>query len=137
MSFAAILSDLDGVLVDSGPSVEAAYTEWAESHGIDPTTLVGKIHGVPSRDVVARAAPHLDVEAEAAALERREIAHGAGRVLPGAIELLTGAYGLPVAVVTSCTDALATARFSAAGLPRPHVLVTADRVRHGKPDPEG
>ncbi|WP_344162363.1 HAD-IA family hydrolase [Nocardiopsis rhodophaea] len=39
------------------------------------------------------------------------------------------------AIVTSCTRALAEARLKAVGLAAP-VLVTADDVRRGKPDPE-
>ena len=42
-----------------------------------------------------------------------------------------------IAVVTSCTGDLARARLAAAGLEPPAVLVTADRLRRGKPDPEG
>jgi sugar-phosphatase len=41
------------------------------------------------------------------------------------------------AVVTSGTYALATARLRAAGFAVPDVLVTADDVARGKPDPEG
>ncbi len=48
------------------------------------------------------------------------------RALPGALELLAGQR--PVAIVTSCTEALAKARTRAAGLPLPRVLVTADAV---------
>jgi sugar-phosphatase len=39
-------------------------------------------------------------------------------------------------VVTSGTRALATTRLAAVGLPEPEVLVTADDVTFGKPDPE-
>ena len=39
--------------------------------------------------------------------------------------------------MTSGTRALATSRLAAAGLPLPAVLVTADDVAAGKPDPEG
>jgi mannitol-1-/sugar-/sorbitol-6-phosphatase len=41
------------------------------------------------------------------------------------------------AVVTSGSRPLAIARLQGAGFPRPHVLVTADDVSAGKPDPEG
>jgi sugar-phosphatase len=39
--------------------------------------------------------------------------------------------------VTSCSIALARARLAAAGLPEPAVMITAELVRAGKPDPEG
>jgi sugar-phosphatase len=137
MSYAAVLSDLDGVLVDSGASIEATWAAWARSHGIDPALLQGQIHGRPSREVIALVAPHLDVDAESAVVERMEIDNPAATVLPGAAELLAGDGGLPVAIVTSCTGELAHARLRTAGLPVPKVLVTVDRVRAGKPDPEG
>jgi sugar-phosphatase len=137
MSYAAVLSDLDGVLVDSGASIEETWATWARSHGIDPALLRGQVHGRPSREVIALVAPHLDVDAESAVVERMEIENPHATVLPGALELLRGDGGVPVAIVTSCTDELAHARLRAAGLPVPEVLVTVDRVRAGKPDPEG
>ena len=42
----------------------------------------------------------------------------------------------PIAIVTSGPTRLAEARLRAAGLPRPEVLVSADSVSRGKPDPE-
>jgi sugar-phosphatase len=41
------------------------------------------------------------------------------------------------AVVTSGNRILARARLSAAGIAPPEVLITADDVSNGKPDPEG
>jgi sugar-phosphatase len=134
---AAILSDLDGVLVDSGAAVEAAWTTWARSHGLDPATLHGRIHGVRSLEVVREVAPHLDVAAEAAAVEDLVLHGPPADVLPGAVELLSGAAGVPVAIVTSCPAPLADRRLRDGALPTPRVLVTADRVANGKPDPEG
>lgn len=42
-----------------------------------------------------------------------------------------------VALVTSATEPLMRARMRAAGLPVPDVVVTAEQVAEGKPDPEG
>ena len=133
----AILSDLDGVLVDSGDSIEETWRAWAAARDVDFARLDGRFHGVPSLAVIRRVAPHLDARAEAAAVEQMEIDNPAATVLPGAAALLGGATGLPLAIVTSCTDALARARLGEAGLPVPAVLVTADRVAQGKPHPEG
>jgi mannitol-1-/sugar-/sorbitol-6-phosphatase len=52
----------------------------------------------------------------------------------GAAELLAGR--LPIAVVTSGSTELATARLRGAGLELPKVLITADKIVRGKPDPE-
>jgi len=138
MTYTAILSDLDGVLVDSGPAVEAAWATWARAHGLDPADLHGRFHGVRSVEVIRDVAPETpDLEREAAAVEDLVLHGPAADVLPGAATLLGGESGLPFAVVTSCPGPLAARRFHDAELPAPAVLVTADRVAHGKPDPEG
>jgi mannitol-1-/sugar-/sorbitol-6-phosphatase len=134
---AAVLSDLDGVLVDSGGAIEATWSTWARSHGIDPALLVGRIHGRPSGEVIREVAPGLDVDSESDVIARMDIEGPPATLLPGAAELLGGAAGVPVAVVTSCPDELAAVRLRTAGLTAPEVLVTSDRVRAGKPDPQG
>jgi hypothetical protein len=70
---AAILSDLDGVLVDSGDSIEVTWSAWARSQGIDPTMLHGRIHGRPAADVIREVAPRLDAVAEAAVVSQMDI----------------------------------------------------------------
>lgn len=136
---AAVLSDLDGVLVDSGDSIEVTWSTWARSHGIEPSEILGSIHGRPAREVIAEFAPHLDIAAEDRAIERMDIEGPPARLLPGARELLMGSsvVGAAFAVVTSCPPELGRVRIETAGLPIPRVFVTADRVRAGKPDPEG
>jgi sugar-phosphatase len=54
--------------------------------------------------------------------------------LPGAHAVQTQRV-LPVAVVTSATRAVALLRLTRAGLPVPAVLIGADDVARGKPDP--
>jgi sugar-phosphatase len=130
MRFAAVLCDLDGVLVDSGDAVERVWREWALERGLDPDDVGRASHGVPGRQVIERVAPALDAVAEAERVDRRHAATG-GSALPGAVELL--ATVAPLAVVTSCSPALAAARFAAAGLKAPPVLVTADLTPRGKP----
>ena len=127
-----MLSDLDGVLVDSGAAVEQVWRDWAVEHGIDPEEVARASHGVPSPAVLARVAPHLRSPEEIDRIERRHAATG-GRALPGAAELLA-LDG--VAVVTSCSPLLAEARLAAAGLPTPDVLITSDRTELGKPHPD-
>jgi sugar-phosphatase len=133
--FAAILSDLDGVLVDSGDAVEAVWRDWAAGQGLDPGEVVRAMHGVPSREVIATVAPHLDAAAEAEHVDAQHAATG-GEALPGAAELLAAAPPEALAVVTSCGSALAAARLRSAGLAEPAILVTADAVRRGKPAPD-
>lgn len=131
----ALLVDLDGTLVDSDVPVRRAWAGFARRHGLDPEYVHRFAQGRPSRETVRLLAPDADHAAEAAALERAELSDADGIVpVPGAAELLAGERRL--AIVTSCSRALARVRLTAAGLPVPEVLVTADDVVHGKPDPE-
>ena len=130
MKFAAVLSDLDGVLVDSGAAVERVWREWAVAQGLDGDVVVEAMHGVPSVQVIERVAPDLDPRSEGERVDRLHAATG-GEALPGAAALLE--LVSPLAVVTSCSSGLAAARFDAAGLVAPEVLITSDRTERGKP----
>ena len=59
-----------------------------------------------------------------------------GTVMPGAADLLKSIPEGRWCVVTSGTRYLATSRLRFAQLPIPRVLVAADDVQKGKPDPE-
>jgi sugar-phosphatase len=134
MTFAAVISDLDGVLVDSAAATSRAWAAWGERHGVDGAAIQAANHGRPARDVVAEwVAPEL-VDAEAAVLLDIEVTDTRGVVaFPGA----AGVLALPtVAIATSCTITLARARLRAAGLREPDVLVSADQVTRGKPAPD-
>jgi sugar-phosphatase len=136
--FVAVLSDLDGVLVHSGDAIEETWSAWAVAHRIDPSWILRISHGVPSREVIARALPGIDPErlaAETATVEQMDIAAPAA-AFPGAYELLSGVPAGRLAIVTSCGALLAPARLRAAALPAPAVLVDSDRVARGKPSPE-
>lgn len=130
----ALLVDLDGTLVDSTGPVRRAWGAFAARHGLDPEHVHQFAQGRPSRESVRLLAPDADPAAEAGAMERAEVGDTDGIVaLPGAGDLLGDGHRL--AIVTSCSRALAGVRLRAAGLPIPPVLVSADDVAHGKPDP--
>lgn len=134
---AAILFDLDGVLVDSTGSVTRQWRRWAEEQNLDPDKVVEIAHGVRTIEIVRRLAPHLDAEAEVVRLEKREADdHEGVSVMPGAANLLKTIPEGRWCVVTSGTRYLATSRLKLANLPIPKVLVSADDVSKGKPDPE-
>lgn len=134
---AAILFDLDGVLVDSTGSVTRQWRRWAEENKIDPQKVVEIAHGVRTIEIVRKLAPHLDAVSEAVRLEKREAAdHEGVAVMPGAADLLKAIPEGRWCVVTSGTRYLATARLKLANLPTPKVLVAADDVSKGKPDPQ-
>jgi len=134
---AAILFDLDGVLVDSTGSVTRQWRRWAEEHNLDPQKVLEIAHGVRTIEIVRTLAPHLDAEAEVKTIEKREADDQEGvAVMAGAAELLKAIPEGRWCVVTSGTRYLATARLKLANLPTPNVLVSADDVSKGKPDPE-
>jgi mannitol-1-/sugar-/sorbitol-6-phosphatase len=134
----AIVFDSDGVLVDSDASVIRAWTAWAVERGLQPVHVLSLVHSRPAGETVAMLLPAPDVAAAVADINFGELQDASTvRAIPGAATLLAELPPGRWAVVTSATTALARARFAAAGLPEPSVLVTADEVRRGKPDPEG
>lgn len=134
---AAILFDLDGVLVDSTGSVDRHWRMWAKERNIDPEKVLEIAHGVRTIEVVRKLAPPLDAAAEVVRIEKREAEDQEGvAVMPGAAELLKAIPEGRWCVVTSGTRHLATSRLKLANLPSPKVLVSADDVSRGKPDPE-
>jgi len=136
-SCSAILFDLDGVLVDSTRSVADEWRVWSRENNVDPETVLQIMHGRRTVEIVQRVAPHLDAAAEAKKIERHAAQHQAAvTAMPGALELLRSLPDDRWAVVTSGTRYVATARLRHTHLPLPRVLVAADDVLKGKPDPE-
>jgi sugar-phosphatase len=134
---AALLFDMDGVLINSTPAVARVWRHWAVEHGFNPEEVVARAHGRPSLATVREYLPNADHEAENREVERREIEDLEGVVaLPGALELLASLPGDRWTIVTSCTRPLAEVRIQAAGLPLPKRLITSNDITHGKPHPE-
>ncbi len=132
---AAILADLDGTLVDSVASSERAWGALARRRGLDEEETHRFAMGKPTRETIALLVPEAERAAEQAQVDRDEVEDGDSVVAyPGAAELLAGP--VPIAIVTSGSTALATARLRGAGLEPPAAMITADSITRGKPDPE-
>jgi sugar-phosphatase len=135
---AAVVFDLDGVLVDSTAYVERQWRRWASSRGLRPEPFLRVCHGRRALETIRMAAPHLDAEAELRAfvpLEEEGPAEPLGP-LPGALRLLTALPSGPWADATSGIRPVATSRLRRAGLPIPPILVCAEDVTRGKPSPD-
>jgi mannitol-1-/sugar-/sorbitol-6-phosphatase len=139
----AVLFDVDGTLVDSTVVVEAMWAGFAARHGLDPTVVVPAAHGRQTidtiRDFLPDASP-ADQDQWEREFTAEEVRRTDGIVeVPGAGALTRQllALDVPIAVVTSASRELATARMVAAGVPVPQVLVSPAEIRRGKPDPQG
>ncbi|HMG12056.1 MAG TPA: HAD family hydrolase [Gemmatimonadaceae bacterium] len=134
----AILFDLDGVLVDSAERVEKTWREWAMRHRLDPEHVIAMAHGRRTIETMRLVAPELSTDAEIAALESSEATNPEGVYeIAGARELLRLLPASRWAVVTSGIRAVAEFRLRHTGLPLPTVMICADEITRGKPDPEG
>ena len=133
---AGLLFDNDGVLVDSEAGVVSAWSRWAREHDLDPEHVVELVQGRRAADTVALLVAPERVDASVALVDRYELEDVDGTTaVPGVLDLMTRLSGVPWAVVTSGVKELATARLRAAGIPLPEVMVTAEDVTAGKPDP--
>jgi len=140
-TFAAVIFDNDGTLVESAGPVQRSWLRWARENDVDPRQLAGS-HGLPAAAIIERVAPHLDPAAALEQIESLELADLDGvHALPGVLEALA-ALAVPVggpaafAIATSATRPLARARLTTAGIEEPELLVTVEDVERGKPHPD-
>lgn len=134
----AILFDMDGTLVDSTPVVERQWKRFAERYKLDYEQIMRVSHGRRNEETIREIAPHLATPEVFAAFDAEEIEDRGGvTAVSGAGELLRQLKQHEWAVVTSASRALARTRIALVNLPVPNVLIGADDVAMGKPDPEG
>ena len=128
---------MDGTLVDSTAVIYRTWHSWAKRHSLPIEPILKVEKGRPNREVLRQFAPHLDIDEESRlflAAEREDIA--GLTIIPGAREAVRAVQQGPWAIVTSAERSLAEVRLNAVGLPLPDVLISADLIQHGKPDPE-
>lgn len=132
------LFDIDGTLVDSTPAVERTWRTWAAENGIDGDEILAVSHGRRTEDTLADFLPPEEIASAYRRIFDLEMGDLDSVIaLPGAAKLLGSIPRNRWAAVTSGSRELMSARLTAAGLPIPEVLVTAEDVEIGKPDPAG
>jgi len=138
-AFGAFLFDMDGTVLNSIAAAERIWSAWAVRHGVNVETFLPTIHGVRAIDTITRLnLPGVDAEAQAAFITEAEIEDVEGIVeIPGAAVFLKSLPADRWAMVTSAPRDLALRRMAAAGIPEPAVMITAEDVTAGKPDPAG
>ncbi|SCZ30839.1 MULTISPECIES: HAD family hydrolase [Pseudomonas] len=138
-AFGAFLFDMDGTVLNSIAAAERIWSAWAVRHGVNVETFLPTIHGVRAIDTITRLnLPGVDAEAQAAFITKAEIEDVEGIVeIPGAAAFLKSLPADRWAMVTSAPRDLALRRMTAAGIPEPAVMITAEDVSAGKPDPAG
>jgi mannitol-1-/sugar-/sorbitol-6-phosphatase len=137
MNFAAVIFDLDGVLVDSNAIAKRQMRVWAEMHQIPFQRIAEVLHGQTTVETIRLAALHLDAEHEATVIEALERQHANELVaFMGAGRLLSTIDPGRWAIATNSTRESALLKLTHTGLPIPVVLVTAADVSKGKPAPD-
>ncbi|MFJ3585625.1 HAD-IA family hydrolase [Streptomyces sp. NPDC090127] len=134
----ALLFDNDGTLVSSMASVYRCWTRWAVEYGITAEEFARvELHGRPAAEIIGDLLPAARVPGALRRIEQLEVEDVPGGVelLPGTKDLLSSLPADRWAVVTSATRPLGEARLREVGIDVP-VLVAADDITRGKPDPE-
>jgi len=137
----ALLIDMDGVLVDSTAAIARVWAQWAGRFHLDAGRVAALAHGRTALATIQELFPNESPEfhqREFAWTVRAEIEDIADVVaLPGARGVLKAVPPAQRAVVTSASRDLAEVRLRASGLwDLVSFLVTANDIRHGKPNPE-
>lgn len=141
LSADALLFDNDGTLLSSMESVIRCWTRWAGEYGISEADFAAvELHGRTAVEIISELLPAESVPGAVRRIEQLEVADvngGPGGVvlLPGTAALVSALHAARWAVVTSATRPLAEARLREVGIEPPLVIAAEDVVR-GKPDPE-
>jgi sugar-phosphatase len=136
----AVLFDVDGTLLDVLANQRRVWDMWADRHGLDRDAVYACATRTTPRETFARVAPGRDPRECLAVLhefEDDDARNGSYCAFVGAHDLLRDLPRDAWAVVTANYAHRVTIRFDRLGLPRPPVLVDAEAVTRGKPDPEG
>ncbi|KAL3480214.1 HAD-like domain-containing protein [Aspergillus californicus] len=139
LTFDGLLSDFDGTIVDSTDAIIKHWHKIGAELSVDPKTILATSHGRRSIDVMQILDPkkaNWEYVSHIEGLIPKEYGTDAVEI-PGARALLSALEdsGATWGVVTSGTRALIDGWLGVLGLPHPEMLVVAEDVELGKPDP--
>lgn len=145
-TFAAVLFDMDGVIVDNMPLHRAVWAEFARSYGLSPSEEeLRRLDGRRAVDIIAALFGHLDeaeVKRRAKAREtlyRERLGQSHLHLVPGVRAFLDGLTqaGVPRVLATSATPDNAQTVLTRLSLSDCFTArVTSVDVERGKPDPQ-
>ncbi|OJK00377.1 hypothetical protein ASPACDRAFT_1880726 [Aspergillus aculeatus ATCC 16872] len=139
LTFDGLLSDFDGTIVDSTDAIVKHWHKIGAELGVDPATILATSHGRRSIDTLQLYDPTKANWEYVSYVEGRiPQEYGSDAVeIPGARSLLSALdeAGARWGVVTSGTRALLEGWLGVLNLTHPDVLVVAEDVELGKPDP--
>ncbi|KAJ5714007.1 HAD-superfamily hydrolase subfamily IA variant 3 [Penicillium malachiteum] len=138
-TFDGVLSDFDGTIVDSTDAIVKHWHEIGAELGIDPKTILATSHGRRSIDVMQlydQSKANWEYVNFVEGLIPKKYGSDAVEI-PGGRDLLAALEdsGAKWGVVTSGTSALIDGWLGVMKLARPKILVVAQDVELGKPDP--
>ncbi|GKZ18153.1 hypothetical protein AbraIFM66951_000326 [Aspergillus brasiliensis] len=138
-TFDGLLSDFDGTIVDSTDAIVKHWHKIGAELGVDPKTILATSHGRRSIDTIQLYDPKKANWEYVSYIEGRiPKEYGSDAVeIPGARYLMSALddAGARWGVVTSGTRALVDGWLGVLNLAHPKVLVVAEDVELGKPDP--
>jgi beta-phosphoglucomutase len=141
----ALIFDMDGVIVNSMPLHEESWSAYLLSLGIDPTDLLGRMHGRRNDEIVRN---YLGADAD----EQDVFAHGAAKeqlyrdmmapqlerwMVPGIREFLISLGAVPVGLASNAERANVDFLLEGANLGGFfQVVADGSQVEHAKPAPD-
>ncbi|CBF87918.1 hypothetical protein AN1216.2 [Aspergillus nidulans FGSC A4] len=139
LTFDGLLSDFDGTIVDSTDAIVKHWHKIGAELGVDPKTILATSHGRRSIDTLQLYDPakaNWEYVSYIEGLIPKEYGSDAIEI-PGARSILAALEetGATWGVVTSGTRALIDGWLGVLKLTHPDVLVVAEDVELGKPDP--
>jgi mannitol-1-/sugar-/sorbitol-6-phosphatase len=132
----AVIFDLDGTLVDSSECIEKIWRKWCVEYNINFNNLIAVSHGRPTLETMKEFLPSADTKMADWFLEQEMNETEDLKQIEGAAEFIEKLPKNLWGIATSGVINLASARIEGAGLSIPNVLITADKIEKGKPDPE-